>query len=596
MELTTTSLEELGWRFSYDIGGKYPLSKDDSVIIRPGETTELYFRHRPIQKEDGRFYGNAVMANKQFPMFFFGMYRRRALHNSISLFGKENGYSALIGRVESFSMWERGVDDALVANYTQNQTKMIGDGAGYLYKNTEEAKNDGLFLHYDIGTQGLLVKNYNQGTALIKSSDFPITQGKDSNASRLDNYSDYMLLDNTEFRSQFSINFRFYMEIERDFTLFYGENIGHIHYDANNREMIIELYPYIGNIKKYYIQVPDLNIHYWYDFTVSYANGVLTTYLNGEKLETHYPNIDIGGVYSLILDYSNIESVEVDSTLTHRVYSREDADGEVRFINFSGEVLNFNSEITFDKGGKNLLNLLYDEKNNKKVDILINSNNVVSEEIEVIDEINELFFLKGRYKTFDTDITQISIENSIDDSITIKSLYGEHKYLTKYGNTLWTDALLPNGYIKIKIKYKDELQSTEPVFPMVFTLPNLPITTKEIDVTNHRVGYITGNNTIRDIGSVGLEWYTFYAGVEVECLYIENSKTLSKVKVIFDNDKELQFEKGYIGDLFADSGRYARGLSMDISIKNISKLTSQYSLEKLKNKIVSILPIKWSTK
>ncbi len=493
------SFEELGWNFYYDEQGKYPLDKDELISVSPNEEIYLYYRSRPKQEEDGRFYGNVIESNFNFPMFLFGMYRKENKYNTILLFGDdEDGNMSLNGKVESIAMWNRKLEDATVLDYHTNRIRMIGNDVSYMYSDSQFAEDDGLFAFYEFDESSILTQSFNGNFSSIKSRMFDIGSGKSTNSSVMDRFGDYMFIDAARFYSDFSISARLYVEELKDFTIIKSNETMHVWYDVGTSTFTVELFPHVGNKKILYIQHETMKVHHWYDIAFTYGSGVFDFYIDGELIETHNLDIDIGGVYSLILDHSNIESISIDNFATSTRYSqtthRDNLWPLVR--DYSDRTIGTGTtSFVLNSGGKEFQNMMIGKDRNFRAVPLYSEGSFNLSQTNTIDEILDIYSISYR-----TDMKVLysrgrredyNIAINADNSISFSLKVSDANFYTDYrAATGFTDALVPNGMVKIKIRIKNELVSEEPVFPMLFSVPSIPISVKKIDITDSDFGYL----------------------------------------------------------------------------------------------------------
>ena len=479
VETRNMSLEDAGWRFCYDEGGKYPLSNYVQTPLVPGETIELYFRAKITQEADGSFYGNSVAVGKAFPYFFFNMMERIKLYNTMFLFGREeDAYPSMKGRAESFSIWDKVQDDAFVSSYIVDNPELIGGK----YADVQAAKDDGLVYHYLFDNASMVVQPFDGGTVTgMKTSSFDIVQGKTSNASEMTSgYGDSIFVEGVPFTRSFTMNFRFYLESMDDFVLFHSNNIGEIVFDAGTETFSINLIPTIGYPKSAQIQVGEqMKLHHWYDFTITYGQGVLRSYMDGVFLEENVMNVEIGGVEKYKRNTSNFESITIDTQRTSPSFAGNGHD-EIGYVV---------PDKTFNIVGADIFS------------DMLSPEYVLS---GVVYSPLEEDLVESATKTmvFDTYMVSSYINNKRETSIIVDKLnssvrifmggiLGSGGYTTQRSGT--TRKLVPLGYTKITLVVKDVLEDDTPVFPMIFTLPGEPLSVEKIDISDYEYMYQTGS-------------------------------------------------------------------------------------------------------
>lgn len=544
-----TSFEELGWGFYYDEQGKYPIESNEALQAFPGDTLDIYYRSRPVQSSDGNFYGNVIQSNKNFPLFFAGLYSKKDKINSFNFFGREDdGYKSLNGRIESVSIWDKAIDESSVLDYATNRIKMIGDDATYRYQSIEEAKDDGLFMHYEFSDSPILARSFDYEYSAIKSRRFDIGEGKSINCSKMDRFGDFVFVDSAKFKSSFTINFRFFIEELKDFTLFYSEKIGHIWFDVVKSEIIVVLYPHIGNDESFFIQFEKIKIHKWYDVTVSLGDGVLKVYVDGEKLEEHATIIDIGGVYTMYLNHSNIESITKDDFCTSSTFTPDTRDNRYKLVRYSGDSFPSSIYFKYDRGGEELINMLSGLDRDFSVLVLSDTNSLRSSSTYEIDNTfgthgKSFLFCGYNYQNLNFKIDQ-NVDNSINFS------FYKSSYSGTYGagdtNAYWTDALVPNGIVKFTIKFKNSILDSSEIFPAIFTLPGLPISTKKVDITDNSHRYVTDTNGMSSIDSDIIVSVYNYGYDHFYASAVPNNSKNTYVKTTYYG-RTFILEKGKIG-------------------------------------------------
>ena len=479
VETRNMSLEDAGWRFCYDEGGKYPLSDYTQTPLVPGETIELYFRAKITQEADGKFYGNSVAVGKAFPYFFFNMMERIKLYNTMFLFGREeNIYPSMKGRAESFSIWDKVQNDAFVSSYVVDNPELIGGK----YADVQEAKDDGLVYHYLFDNSSMVVQPFD-GSAVtgMKTETFDIVQGKSSNASEMTaGYGDSIFIEGVPFTREFTINFRFYLESMEDFVLFHSRDIGEIVFDGGTETFSINLLPTIGYPKSAQIQVGEqMKLHHWYDFTITYGAGKLKSYMDGVFLEENIMNVEIGGVERYRKNTSNFESITIDTIRSSPSFGGS-AHDEISYIC---------PDKTFSIHGAEIFGEMVSPS------LVLSGVLMRSTEEDTPENAHYSmrfpFYPALYYATQERDV-HIDIDK-LDSgvSISVSDRLGDSRYIFRKSGT--TRKLVPLGYIKVTLVVKDVLVDDTPVFPMIFTLPGEPLSVEKIDVSKYEYMYQTGS-------------------------------------------------------------------------------------------------------
>ncbi len=498
------SLRELGWNLSYDIDGKYPLIEHEHVPISPNEVITLYLRNRPVQEEDGIFYGTAVESSVKFPLFFFNMCRKKDKLNIFYLFGTEDVfYPSLKGKIESFSLWGKALEDTSLIEYHTNTMKMIGNGAEYNYQTEQEAIDDDLKMHYEFSQASTIVPNFDGGINAVKNRMFDIVGGQTVSASGLTQREDLVFIELANFYSDFTMNFRFYVEEMDDFTLFHSKDIGFIRYDVTTGTFEAELFPHIGNARTSHIQHENLKVHTWYDFAIKYDRGEITSVLKGEVLEKENLGLDVGGVYSILADTSNFSSIAVDSTYTFKSSWHE---REKYPETFAGEEQP-SSDFTFSHGRDEFYTMTIG-KNRDLTPAIVLASNIREYNIATIDALNDDY----KYNIYISGANTPTRVNFIVEKFGGDGLRFQVARINSYSyvytgnnNRAWTSALVPQGYVKITLTVKDILESNDPVFPVVFLLPGLPISIHKVKMDEDNK--IDFNAVSSESANCDIEWH-----------------------------------------------------------------------------------------
>ncbi len=474
--LENVTLEDLGWNFYYDEDGKYPVQKDSFINVSPSEVLDLYYRSPPQQEDNGDFVGYEIEANKLFPYFFFGFYEKKEVSNTFQICGVSTENNSMNGKIESFSMWNKGIDDASIVAYHTNTMKMIGNDISYMYQDDQEAVDHGLVYHYYFGEQNIISYNFNSSSSALKNRRLEIGQGKTANASILDEIGDLVIIDRLKMYPDFTMNIRFFLEEIRDFSLFYSSEIMQISLDKETNNIVFDFYPYIGNIKTVYVLKSDLRLHHWYDLAVKYKDGTVSIFIDGEKEKETNINIEIGGVYSYNVNHENISNIFIETHKNRCIFELN----AYMYHGTSPYQRAYSSSFELEKGGNNLKKLFMGENNTGGTTALKNRNEPNNNATVTEDSIG-LYTYKiplntGYASGRDCYIRVSSLENNrcgFESHITDSGLH--QGYMNGYkGNILSVESLLPNGGLKITITFKSQL-STVSVFPMLFTIPSLPI-------------------------------------------------------------------------------------------------------------------------
>lgn len=543
------SLRELGWEFSYDKDGKYPLSENENVPLVPGEVIELYFRNRPKQDVDGHFYGTAVESSSDFPFFFFNMFKKRDKLNTFYLFGIEGeANSSLSGKIESFSLWSRKIEDSKIVNYHTNASKMIGNGIEYLYQTEDEAIDDGLKMHYVFDDNSSIVSNFTGDVTAVKNRRFDVGSGKTTNSSIMNSPEDVVFVDRASFYKNFTMNFRFYIEDMDDFTLFYSQDIGHIKYDVVTSTFDVELYPHIGNEEVAHIQKENLKVHTWYDLSIRYEHGMLTADLNSVFLEDNTLGIEVGGIYSLVADNSNFESIEVDSTYTYFTSWKYK---DVFPVMFNGDVQP-ETDFSYSRGRKEFINMMIGESRDMNQSVVLSDTHICKQEYIINDILTDDIEFTGHFASMLVNNNRsigftVSSENS--DGINFKISHLDIGEFSSFvGNRCWTSMLLPHGYVKIKLTVKNTLVSTDAVFPMIYLLPGTPLGVHRVRMEGlYNFNVLTSDYERKNINFLVKENYATYHN---------NVSTIDFLSL--DNEPTLITSSSYAIQVYYDAGPHIR--------------------------------------
>ncbi len=490
--IVNVSFNDLGWGFYYDIDGKYPMSQDENLSYSPGEEITLFYRCPPVQEEDGKFYGYDIYSNDTFPLFFFGLYNQIEKYNTIELFGEEDTPSSINGKVESYSLWNNAIDDASVVAYQTNTMKMIGVGAEYMYQDLDEANESGLYSHFDFDTFTSVTLDHKQEVTSLKPRNFELGSGKTTNSSIMNRLDDFIRVDGSKFFKEFTLNFRFFIEELGDFTLFKADEILKISFDEVTSSFNIEVYPYAGNIVYIYIEKYDIRVHHWYDFAVKFDGSMMKVFIDGEMVEENHLNLEISGAYNLELRHDNIEYIRADSTFSSNAHVGPTTGNYISpstFFNYLKAVKRdgynyLNREATLSAGARNIYSLI-GGKDGSSLAIPLGGNNpkCISHDIDPDDPekktISWIWSINAEHSEGSAKKTFIAKQSdgSVNAGMTECGNCGSMS-----GNTFWSNGLQASGYIKVTIKIKDTVSNEDPIFPMIFSLPGMPVIVKKVEL------------------------------------------------------------------------------------------------------------------
>lgn len=299
--MATTTLEDLGWKPYWDREGKYPIAQDENFNISPGETKSIFYHCNAVQEEDGKFYGNAFWILGDFPGVMGGIYTSTPQQVDATLVGE-----GFIGRIEEFALWDRPLDDGEITNYHTNLTGMIGDTVGDKYPTIDDAREDGLTDYYQYGDSAVLQRFEGTQSLSLKNRPLDVTAGKNSNANIVE-VADYISLQSLITDSSFTINIRFQIEENGDFTLFDIPETMKVDFDETNSLFRISVYPPTGDAVTVNIEAVNLPNYKWHDLCLSYDGETIKSYLTGVLLESNSYSDGFMPKAAMKLDMTNIE-------------------------------------------------------------------------------------------------------------------------------------------------------------------------------------------------------------------------------------------------------------------------------------------------
>lgn len=526
MIVKPSTLEELGWVASWDAQGKNPIKEGDSFKVTPGSTVDICYTSKPVQHENGKWYSNRLIIHKPIPGLIGGVYRKERIINTSFLCGDGTPTGAIDGRIEEIAYWGDSIGVSGLIDYQTNKTAMFGAPPAALYENEQEAIDAKLYYYYNFSDSTQVIQNFTQdGGVAVKSSFFDIGAGKMTNSTIMHGGDENIRIEQHHSEKNISFNIRFFIEKYKDFVLYKNKNTFEIKYDASNETFYVKTFPYIGNSITYAIETPQLGIHRWHDFGVDYNNGVLSVVLNGKKLEEHRPNIAIGGVESLKLDMENVESIEVYGVHEGLRLRANNANSDsVRGDSFDEET---NQEgvrqetLYFDSGADNAFNLVFDRNTRRPALITWVANDYIPD-VNVIDVVTdrisldvwtngggEIAYCNGYRKYWDfwwkmaeTEDGRFFIQNR-----EAKAGSTHTCCCTYYSRLYWHNFLFAGSTVRIRVKFKNQLTSEEPVYPMLTLFPgskvkvdamemdpDLPNTIKNNIINSGNWGYYNGDH------------------------------------------------------------------------------------------------------
>jgi len=525
MIVKPSTLEELGWVACWDAQGKNPIKEGDTFKVTPGSTIDVCYVCKPEQHENGKWYSNRLFIHKPVPGVIGGVYRKERIVNTSFVCGDGTPTGAIDGRLEEIAYWGRSIGVAGLINYQTNKTSMFGTPPSAMYESEQEAIDDKLYFYYNFSDSTQVIQNFtSDGGVAVKSGFFEIGAGKTTNSTIMHGGDENIRIEQHHSETSVSFNIRFFFEEYKDFVLYSNKNTFDIRYDASNETFYVECFPYIGNSVTYAIEVPNFGIHKWHDFGLDYSDGVLSIVINGEKLEEHRPNIAIGGVESLILDLSNVESIELYGVYDGLALKSNDSnansvigvsvDPETNEQGVKQETLYFNS------GTENAFNLLFDRKERRTALMTWASTDYIPD-VNVIDPVTDRVSLDvlangGAYLVICNGATKYwdfwwKIAEDSDGRFFVKNT-GQRSGSTytcccSYPSRVyWHNFLYAGSTIRIRVKFKNQLTSEEPVFPMITLFPgsqvkvdamemdpDLPLKIKQDIINSGNWGYYNGD-------------------------------------------------------------------------------------------------------
>jgi hypothetical protein len=489
--VSLTTLEDLGWKPYWDYRGHHPVEEGDLIRMTPSETIRLYWIANPVQEEDGKWYGNAIYMYEPIPSLVGGVYKISDILIDTILFGGEEEDS-LQGKVEEFAFWKKDIGIDAIQDYQTNKTGMIGGDAGDKYDSILSAQNDGLKYYYSFENTSILLPNFSEESTapLLKSKSMPVSGGKHKNSSSLND--GFMTIERMNFEEEFTINTRFYLDIEEDFLLIQNSEALRIHYDASNRVFQISFSPYIGNKKLFQLEYPAFRVHFWYDFAISYKDGMLSTVINGVEIEQFHPSSTIGGCQRTSVDFTNIEKATVFSGsgvglghsrfwgrwghnygLAYFVPTTTDSESSAMMSKMaSGQ---FNSSF---EGKANAMALIYDKENSKLAGMSLNISETASPSVTITDAVENtiLINLPTRANVYlsNRNCTWTFAEEPGVDQFTVteaeNEIYSQSMSSIHNGSSI-PNLLVPGMPILLELKVKDIIVEQENVFPKLTIFP-----------------------------------------------------------------------------------------------------------------------------
>lgn len=525
MEASLVTLEDLGWIPCWDRDGRYPIKDTESLKIVPTETIEIFWVCRPKQESDGKWYGNAIIMYEPFPSLIGGTYQVNDILVDATLCGKEESPS-MTGKIEEFAYWAKDIGFSGLQNYHINLTGMIGGDDGDRYGSISAAKNGGLKYYYSFSNSSVLIKNFSgDGAPSIKSTSMEISSGKHANSTVLKRDS-YIKLEAMNLNDEFTMNFRFLLDKNEDFVLFDNPEALTISYDASNGVFKIDFIPYIGNKKSYFLEVPNMKVHTWYDMGILFSGGKLTLVINGEELESFSPSVNIGGTKKTSLDMTNFSKISIDAgsglgIIPYGYTSTYTKPGlsNLRVPTKDGETYNLAKDIYYSNfdytvnGGKNAMDLLLDKTSQRVAGLSVNTfyrhYSPTIEEKDAITTDSKISFVAGGNTSSGLTGIRWSIEEE-NSSISIfarLTLYSEgyqakeaaYGYSSNATNlSILPNTLTPEQEIRMTLKVTDLIIEQSNIFPKLFIFPGT-----RVKVLKREMISPTKENEFRDLVSLG---------------------------------------------------------------------------------------------
>jgi len=501
MIVKPSTLEDLGWIACWDAEGKNPIKEGDTFKVTPGGTVDICYTCRPKQHENGKWYSNRLFIHKPVPGVIGGVYKKERITNTSFVCGDGTSTGAIDGRVEEISYWGKSLGEAGLIDYQVNKTSMIGTSEESMYETVQDAIDDKLYFYYNFSDSAQVIKNFtNDGGIALKSGFLEVGAGKNTNSTVMHGRDENIRIEQHHSEPDISINIRFFLEKYKDFVLYSNNNTFDIRFDASNETFHIKCFPYVGNSITYAVEVINIGVHKWHDFGIDYSDGVLSIIIDGEKVKEYKPNIALGGVESLILDLSNVEAIELygiydglklypNNTSASSVMGVS-SDPETNLEGATCETLYFNS------GAKNAFNLLFD-RSERRAALITWAAHDYTPDVNVIDPVTDRIGLDvlengngelvrcsnaKKYWNFRWEIAEES-----DGKFSIRNTGyvsgGTYPFeCHKYARTYWHNFLYAGLTIRIRVRFKNQLTSEEPVFPMVTLFPGSKVKVDEVEM------------------------------------------------------------------------------------------------------------------
>ena len=519
MTIEATTLEELGWNPYWDSSGHNKVNPDDVFEITPSGTIDICYLSRPIQDEDGKWYGNSVFMYEPWPGLIAGMYKKERILNNATLGGVVGEFKTINGKIEEIAYWGKDIGISGLVNYQDNLSGMVGTGVGFKYQTAAEAEADLLYYYFSFDSPASVRQNFiANGTTSIKSEILEIGSGKHNNASILNGDDSFINIEKIKSEKEISMNIRFYMESLDDFVLYDSQNVISISFDEVTGKFAVTIFPYIGNKKTVYIEIRDIKVHHWYDFGVLYNLGLLTVVVDGHKIEENLINVGLGGVEKISLHMANVASISI-AGFTHGIYTSIWSDGvhmEHEADPSSALYGKVNHLDTFDTGAGHAIDLLCDRAENRGATTsAAYGGNLAATSVAVLDPVSDRrkvafsnYFQIGGSRNYCYSNgymhSDLSIEDIDGDQFKIeRKIYSSGSFCSgPWFNKSTMNKLFGMNVIRVRIKFKPELIDTEDVFPMLTTFPGTRLKVTRAELTPD-IEYV---NLIKSKGKWGRFW------------------------------------------------------------------------------------------
>jgi len=538
------TLEDVRWKAYWDLQGHHEIKPGDTFPVTPSGSTTIFYRCNPLQEEDGKWYSNALYFYEMAPSLIAGVYKKDRIYSTASIMGSEDANSFLDGKVEEIAFWGKSIGIAGLVNYQTNSTGMIGPDVGDIYADEAAALADNLYYYFSFDEPNLVAQNFTDNSAIsVKMSQLAIGSGKFKNATVLDAEGDYISVSDAMSENELTMNIRFYMESNKDFVVYDNPEIMKIVYDEVTSTFIFTMYPYIGEVRTFNVEFPNLKVHHWYDFGVLYENGRIIVVIDGDTIETNVVNLTLGGVESIKLHHANVESVALAGMTggldwIFQPSECTDPDPQSQIL---GRSYGSPKTQTISHGGARAMDMLLDRVNGGQA--MFNPVGGLTITDTILDEISDLRQVTYQSRQAISKYYTGSIYYYGTHNFVFSELPGgEFSIYTNWvtgGNSstdyirVWVNNKIPaGGMVRATITFKDVLVDDEPVFPMVTLFPGT-----QMKVVKHSLNALDWHQHLKDTGP----WGTYTTNYGDQGYPAFQNKTGKAVFVFSNNNGATSF-------------------------------------------------------